>query len=780
MTDFQRRDALKIIGASAAAVSATSSGNANASASHSSQNKTRVDHWHLTHDRVWLGGNFWANPMEDWAIVDGAAECQTKGGDRNVHLLTHQITNTKGSFEMSVQSARLEAGNQDGGAGFKIGIKSELNEYRSNLFAKSGLKAGLANGKLMIGKKTKQLAGPVTLEGFTLRLTGKPSGKNYELELSLLSENSESGDGPTKIDSVKQTVSPEMILGNVAVASNLTLPVNNKKGSRYRFHNWNVSGDAFTITESQMFGPILWSMYSLSDSRSDEGFVMKISALTGPLGEKDRKDVELHIKNGDSWKSLGTAELDTDAWLATFRIPKWNEKLVTPFKLVYKEKHTDGSETASEWTGTIKANPSGRPLRLGALTCQNDYGFPYAPVADNIVKLDPDLIYFSGDQLYEGHGGYGLIRDPAGPAILNYLRKFYQHGLAFREAMRDRPTLCIPDDHDVFQGNYWGEGGAKMDPTGGTSSKGGYREPVRMVNVVHKTNAGHHPDYYDTTPIKQGMTVYYGDMVYGDVSFAILGDRQFKSGPERVDTGSGRADHVLDKDFDTSVLNKPGLVFLGERQEKFLEAWADDWRNHSMKVLLSQTVFAGVATHHGGFNGYLKADLDSGGWPQDGRDKAISIIRKSKALHINGDQHLATLSQYGVETQRDSNWSFCTPAISAGYPRWWRPDDIGMPHENRPKHGLANTGEFLDGLGNKVFVYAVGNPVVGKDKNRYKKAHEKGSGFGLITIDTKAKTYHLEAFRFLIDPTDGNPDNQFPGWPVTIHQDENMGQNRIE
>ena len=306
-------------------------------------------------------------------------------------------------------------------------------------------------------------------------------------------------------------------------------------------------------------------------------------------------------------------------------------------------------------------------------------------MAENIVRLDPDLIYFSGDQLYESHGGYGLIRDPAEPAILNYLRKYYMFGWSFREAMRDRPTICIADDHDVFQGNIWGEDGAPMDvQTGGASSNGGYREPARMVNVVHKTNTAHHPDFHDPTPVQQGISVYYGDMVYGDVGFAILGDRQFKSGPQHVDTGSGRADHVKDQNFQTSVLDKQGLHLLGSRQESFLKEWGKDWRGHKMKILLSQTVFAGVATHHGKYDGYLKADLDSGGWPQTPRNRAIDILRESKALHINGDQHLTTLSQYGVDKQRDSMWSFCTPAIAAGYPRWWRPDEVGMPAPKTP------------------------------------------------------------------------------------------------
>ncbi|MEM9646561.1 MAG: alkaline phosphatase D family protein, partial [Planctomycetota bacterium] len=445
-----------------------------------------------------------------------------------------------------------------------------------------------------------------------------------------------------------------------------------------------------------------------------------------------------------------------------------------------QEIQLDGSTVESKWTGEIKANPSGRPLRMAGLTCQNDYGFPYEPVANNLEKLDPDLLFFSGDQLYEGHGGYGLIRRPADRAILNYLRKYYQHGMAFRDVMKDRPTICLADDHDVFQGNIWGEGGKPMDvQNAGSSSNGGYIEPAKMVNVVHRTNTAHHPDFFDPTPVLQDISVYYGDMVYGGVSFAILADRQWKSGPQNVDTGSGRADHLSDRNIDPMKLDKPGLVMLGERQEEFLRQWGQDWRGHNMKVVLSQTVLAGVATHHGGYDGYLVADLDCGGWPQTARNRTIEIMRAAKPLHVNGDQHLTTLVQYGVDKQRDGNWSFCTPAIAAGYPRWWRPDDVGMPHENRPGHGLPNTGEYIDGLGNKAYVYAVGNPEVGTSKNRYEKAHQKGSGFGMITIDTQAKTYHLESFRFGIDATSGDDGNQFPGWPITIHQDENAGDNRI-
>jgi hypothetical protein len=432
--------------------------------------------------------------------------------------------------------------------------------------------------------------------------------------------------------------------------------------------------------------------------------------------------------------------------------------------------------------GTIKANPVGRPLRIAAITCQNDYAFPYQPVADNLVKLDPDLLYFSGDQLYEAHGGYFVIREPAGPAILNYLRKYYQHGWVFREAMRNAPTILITDDHDVFHGNIWGAGGIPMLGTNGaTDSFAGYIQPAEMVNVVHLTHTAHHPDFFNPEPIKQDISVYYGDMVYGGVGFAILADRMWKSGPEEVDTGDGRPDHLSDPTIDTRGLDKPGLVLLGERQEKFLEQWASDWRGHTMKIVLSQSPFANLATHHGQEDNHLIGDLDSGGWPQTPRNRAIEIMRPAKALHISGDQHLATLAQYGVENQRDSAWSYCTPAIATSYQRWWRPDEVGMEHTNRPEHAMPHTGEYLDGFGNKVFVYAVGNPVPDDPrKHPYERAQMKASGFGFVTVDTEAKTYQLDAYKFSIDATDGNPDNQYPGWPVTIHMDENAGENRLK
>lgn len=737
--------------------------------------------WANCPDRVWLGADYWANPMEDWHVVNGEAECKIGGGGRNVHLLTHQVTDPTKPLEMSVKFRLIESG-ESGGAGFRIGIRSDIGEYRSNCFAAGGIQAGVVGGVLKLGPASKPLDDPAAAdEPIRLRLTSDPESKAKNISLQLAAYKIDDQGVDALIGQVSHAFPAESLLGNVAIVNNYA-PQSPRQAAlrkplhRYRFSDWTATGGAFTVNPSHAFGPILWSMYTLSDSRGPEGFVMKIAALTPPLGEDDDPNVSLEIEKDGQWEMVGQSPLHRDAWTADFRVPNWDQTQDRAYRLSYKLRDKTGGETVSYRDGVIRANPVGRPLRVASLTCQNDYAFPYEPVANNLMKLDPDLLFFSGDQLYENHGGFGIIRSPAEPAILNYLRKYYQFGWAFGDVMRSRPTIVLPDDHDVFQGNIWGEEGMAMDFSidPGASSRGGYAQPARMVNVVHKTCTSHHPDFYDPKPVKQNISVYHGDMVYGGVSFAIIADRQFKSGPERVKTDGPRADHVASSDFDTSKLDQPGLVLLGDRQEKFLKAWSTDWRGHQMKVLLSQTLFAGAATHHGKYDGYLKADLDSGGWPQSKRDSALRALAGSNALHLNGDQHLASLVQYGVEKQQDSIWSFCSPAIAVGYPRWWRPDELKIPYTNRPPHQLPNTGQYLDGLGNKMYVYAVGNPEVATEENRYDRAHQKASGFGFVTIDTDAKTYYIQAFRFLIDPTDGNPNNQFPGWPVTISQDRKV------
>lgn len=737
--------------------------------------------WRKRFDRMWIGGEYWANPMEDWGLRAGGVECNSTGGNRSVHSLTCQLDDPGEAFHMSVRVRNMGTSAVDGGASIRIGIRSDIQEYRANCFVQSGLDAGVRDNRLVLGDRSTKVPEHVRDRDVELLLEGKPRSEAYSLSLTLL--DVESGEALARIE---EMVWPATICGNIALVSNFAVPSDGAKTSptsRYRFDNWTMEGGAISLHADRQFGPILWAMYTLGETRGSEGAVLKLSALTGPLGAEDERRIELQAYRANRWDSLGLAELDPDAWTATFRILNWTDSADVPYRLIYRERLTDGSVAIDSFTGTIKANPSGRSLRMAALTCQNDYAFPYEPVAQNLASLRPDLILFSGDQIYENHGGYGHIRAPAERAIPNYLRKYYQFGWAFREAMRHAPTVCLPDDHDVLQGNIWGEGGAPMPPeavsTGRSDNHGGYIEPARVVNAIHRSQVSHLPDPIDPRPVQQGISTYHTELLFGGVSFAILADRMWKSGPEKLGIVVGETGSDEAPQFVNPALDRADLELLGERQERFLRDWGQDWRGHSLKAVLSQTVFAGISTHQPLPDRYLKYDFDSSGWPKTARDRAVALLRDAKALHICGDTHLGSLSQYGVGDQRNGSWAFCTPAIAAGWPRWWRPDVLGLPVTNRPAHGLPETGEYTDSFGNPIYVYAVGNPEVGKAANRYLLAHQKGSGFGVIEFNTAARTFTMSAYRFLSEPAREPDSGQFPGWPVTIHMDENAGINRL-
>lgn len=723
--------------------------------------------WNQTLNRVWLGPEYWANPMEDWRVSDGRLECTSAGGNRNVHVLIRQLGAAREKFSMSVRLGLREKG-RTGSAGFRVGIHDDINDYRGNLLWGKGIDAGLTiDGQLMLVGNSMRVK-DLPLDDLILTLVAEPAGSEYELTLAAIVPSS-----GKQIARLTTKVAAERLVGNLALVNNFQGNV--KKGSRFWFSDWRIEGDKVEAHDDRVFGPILWAMHTLSNSRSNEGYVLKMTAEMPPLGKQDSDKVELQVRERDTWKSLGIQTIHPDAYTATFRVPNWPASQNVPYRLVYGMKQKDGTQKAHYWTGTVRPDPVEKTLVFAGLTCQYHYAFPYAPLVKNLAALNPDVLYFSGDQIYEANGHYGIIREPADLAILNYLRKWYLFGWAFGDLMRDRPTLCTPDDHDVFQGNLWGNGGNPVPMA--QHDAGGYAEPARMVQVVHRTNTSHHPDFFDPTPIEQGISVYYGDMVYGRVSFAVVSDRMFKSGPRgTVADWPGRPDHVKDKSYDVSKLDKPGLELLGDRQLKFLEHWSEDWRGADMKMLLSQTVFANVATHHGGKEMYLRADLDSGGWPPSGRNRAIKVTRKCFPLHVSGDQHITTLLQHGVDQQRDGNWSFCPPAIAVGYQRWWRPDELGREYYHRPSHGLPNTGEYIDPLGNKVFVYALGNPEGSRDKNRYRQAHIKASGFAIVRIDHVKRTYTCESYKFLVDVTDDKNDDLFPGFPYTIRQMDNYGR----
>jgi hypothetical protein len=210
-----------------------------------------------------------------------------------------------------------------------------------------------------------------------------------------------------------------------------------------------------------------------------------------------------------------------------------------------------------------------------------------------------------------------------------------------------------------------------------------------------------------------------------------------------------------------------GAVLLGERQLRFIDRWAQDWKGAKMKVALSATIFCGGAHIHGGASGRLHADMDSNGWPQSGRNRALRSLRRGFAFHVAGDQHLATIFHQGIDEHRDAIWSFCVPSIANLYLRWWDPLEPGA---NREPGAPDYTGDHLDGFDNKVTNYAAANP---EKKPAGNLLNTRAAGFGIVRLNTKTREITMECWPRKVDPT-GPAAGQYPGWPRTISQFDNF------
>jgi len=479
--------------------------------------------------------------------------------------------------------------------------------------------------------------------------------------------------------------------------------------------------------------------------------ILKLTAQLYPLEEGDPRTVRLEVQRDGRWQEVATAEVIVPGWTAPLRVEKWDMTQEVP----YRVRH---GETAV-YEGIIRRNPVDKPqIVVAAFTGNSIYpahggDIPRNDIVENLKRIQPDLLFFSGDQVYDHNQHYA------------YWLKF---GRDFGEIIRVTPTVTIPDDHDVGHPNLWGAGGKQA--LRGAGDDGGYYKPVEYVKEVERAQTSHLPDPFDPTPVQRGIGVYYTALDWGGISFAILEDRKFKSGPMGLVPSMGpRPDHVSDPNYDPKALDVAGAELLGERQLKFLRQWAADWRGAEMKAVLSQTIFCGGAHLHGSRNNRILADLDSNGWPQSGRNRALAEIRKAFAIHIAGDQHLATFIHHGIDDWDDACWSFCVPSIANLYLRWWAPLE---PGKNRQPGSPDYTGQFLDGFGNKVNVWAVANPT---PEENHDKLTTRAAGFGIVRFRKPDRTITLECWPRNVDITDPAA-KPYPGWPMTIRQLDNYAR----
>lgn len=494
---------------------------------------------------------------------------------------------------------------------------------------------------------------------------------------------------------------------------------------------WNRADNPIINMKVERDQVVAFGIYTVSDG------VLKLSAQLFPLYPNETRTVRLEVKKDNAWEEIQQQEVNDLGWSALFRVENWDASQDTPYRIRHREE--------ASFEGLVRKDPKDKEeILLAAFSCNSnkDRG-DRANYVRNVNHHDPDLLFFAGDQSYDHK---------------EHTAAWLKFGIQFRDIFRERPCITIPDDHDIGQGNIWGEYGKKASTSAGPD--GGYFYHHEYVKMVERCQTSHLPDAFDPTPIQQGIGVYYTNLNIGGVDFAIIEDRKFKSGPEgKIPQQGPRPDHIRNPDYDPKSVDVEGLELLGKRQLDFLDSWGESWDGVSMKAVLSQTGFCGGAHLHGKKENRLHADMDSNGWPQTGRNKAIKAIKKAKAVHIAGDQHLATVIHHGGDEWEDGPWAFVVPAIVNNYySRWWWPEDE-KPGENA-NDKLPWTGRYLDGFANKITMDAYVNPD----------APSSGAGYGLIRFQKPAQQVTFECWPREVDVTQEGAE-QFQGWPVTVGVD---------
>ena len=753
--------------------------------------------WPVDASQVWVGRDYWANPLQDWRLRNGLLECHVAGGDRNVFLLTREIHGRSGDLDLGVTLGRL-AGDTgplgQGFVGFRVGIRGAFDDYRDSAVRGAGLNAGIAgDGRLFIGTVEAGAPSVSSLDRrLALRLQAVQDGPAYRLTLTATHE------GGATVTLTREGVPGKWLTGGMALVCSsgevsatpappeIVAGFGDRRGTarggafRFWFHDWRVAGSKIEARPERAFGPILYALHTLSRG------VLKLTAQLAPIDEPSAV-VSLEVEQtGGQWGSVATAPVDPLSRTASFRVASWDDTKDARYRVALDhggERHT--------WAGTIRRDPRNESeLVIAAFTGNNDLGFPHADVVRNVQHFQPHLLVFTGDNIYEGVGGYGIERSPLAAATLDYLRKWYLFGWEYRELLRDIPAICLADDHDVYQGNIWGAGGRHAQPYGKPGQdKGGFTMPAAWVNTVQRTQTSHMPDPPDPSPVDQGIGVYYTDLLYGGLSVAILEDRKWKSAPA-VEIPSAEIVNgwAQNPDYDPiSQGDVEGAELLGPRQEHFLEEWSGDWSGGAWtKIVVSQTLFANVATlpppaDTDDVTPQLRimkpgeysegetpvADHDSNGWPQTPRNRALRAMRKGLALHIAGDQHLGSTIQYGIDDWNDGPWAICVPSVANVFPRRWYPSEPGA---HRGAGAPRYAGEFLDGFGNRMTVHAVSNPIESGTEPRA--LFDRAPGYGIVTFHRSSRRITMANWPRWVDATQPNA-RPYPAWPITIKQTDN-------
>ena len=91
---------------------------------------------------------------------------------------------------------------------------------------------------------------------------------------------------------------------------------------------------------------------------------------------------------------------------------------------------------------------------------------------------------------------------------------------------------------------------------------------------------------------------------------------------------------------------------------------------------------------------------------------------------------------------------------------------------------LPWTGDYFDGLGNKITMLAYANPKHATKAELVKHRDSRADGYGLIRFNKSNNMITFECWPRFSDVSKGDSE-QFPGWPISFKMEENDGRKPV-
>ena len=250
-------------------------------------------------DRIWIGEDFWTVPLEGWQVKNGRIECKSHIQQATFSILPYVLTERTDGFRVTFDIGLLEKGNHEGSAGVIIGMEAlEEKDVRAAVYFGQGVNMGVNTaGYAFIEQNTIQLPPDFDFEGFKIEVKGSGSSGGYDLTMNVM-------DMEGNILSELSYHSENSLSGIIQLVNNFRTASSADNGPKFWFDNLNLEGKKFAEHDSNRFGPVLWTMHTLSRN------TLKMTAQLPPVSESENQVAELQVKRDGNWHTLSTGEMD--------------------------------------------------------------------------------------------------------------------------------------------------------------------------------------------------------------------------------------------------------------------------------------------------------------------------------------------------------------------------------------------------------------------------------------------------------------------------------------